>query len=63
MRTVSLRTFREAVAEFREPVVVQKRTEAGDYVDLGLWWPEGYVPEGKPEDPRDVAARILRPRK
>lgn len=52
MKTISLRQFRDSVADLTEPVLVSKRDpNGGGYLPLGEWWPTGTwtsinVPQG-----------------
>jgi hypothetical protein len=39
MRTISLRQFRDHIADFDEPVQVQRRDAAGNFQILGEWKP------------------------
>lgn len=39
MRTISLRAFRDSIADQTEPVIVQRRDKAGNYQVIGEWRP------------------------
>ena len=39
MRTISLRQFRDTIADLDEPVTVQRRDTAGNYQIIGEWHP------------------------
>ena len=39
MRTISMRKFRDNIADQTEPVIVQRRDKAGYFRPLGVWHP------------------------
>ena len=51
MRTISLRQFRDNIADIAEPVEVQRRDKAGSFQVLGHWTPLQGAPAVDPPWP------------